>query len=177
MHLREKSEYRSSVRRAFCLAAFVAGATAVAVSAASHVKVASGVFGGVPWTLLAQDNKSGSYCITLRLGGTPTSTCNRLNLSGAGGVSYFGHPGRPGPDYWVGPITSEATRVAITYPDGRRFTVRTISAPPGLAANMSFFVYLTPCRTSRPKRIAGLDSAGRVVASVNIDRGRSPLAC
>jgi hypothetical protein len=164
---RSRSAWRweCDVRRAVLVAAVLAGIAAIPAASASQTKVASGMFNGIPWTLLAQDSKSGSWCITLKVAGTPASTCDKLDLSNRDrSMSYFGHPGRPGPDFWVGPITSKAKRVDLTYTDGRRITVPTIPAPTGLARNVSFYVFLTPCRTARPKRIAGADARGHVVA-------------
>jgi hypothetical protein len=137
------------------------------------------MFHEVPWTLLAQDSKRGSWCITLKVGGEPTSTCDKLDLSNVGrSMSYFGHAGRPGPDFWAGPVTSKATRVVLTYTDGRRVTVSPLPAPSGLAQNMSFYVFLTPCRTAAPKRIAGFDARGRLVALSNtFPQRRARLAC
>jgi hypothetical protein len=188
--------FRVSASRIRCVkvtlpTAILVGAAAVAIEialgtssasafpAASKVKVASGSFHGVRWALLAQDSKSGLWCITLKVRGSATSTCDKLDLSDTGrSMSYFGHPGRPGPDFWAGPITSKANRVVLTYTDGRRVSVPTIPAPAGLARDVSFYVFLTPCRTARPKRIAGLDARARVVALMSTFPQRSArLAC
>ena len=74
----------------------LAAATTFAGAAASKVKVTSGMFHGAPWALRAQDSKDGSWCITLTLRGTPTSTCDKLDLSNTQrSIGYFGHPGPP----------------------------------------------------------------------------------
>ena len=146
----------------------LAAATTFAGAAASKVKVTSGMFHGAPWALRAQDSKDGSWCITLTLRGTPTSTCDKLDLSNTQrSIGYFGHPGPPGPDFWAGPITSKAKPVVLSYTDGRRVSVPTIPAPPGLVRQVSFYVFLTPCRTARPKRIVGMDARARVVAAAS----------
>jgi hypothetical protein len=88
-----------------------------------------------------------------------------LNLTGARGITYLAHQGRPGPNYIVGPVIATATHVVITYANGARITVPTIAAPAGLAPNVSFYVHMTPCQTLRPISIAGVNAHGRVVAS------------
>ena len=146
------------------VAALLVVTTALA-GATRQVKVASGSFRGVPWTLRAHDSEDGSWCMSLSLAGTATSTCDKLDLSDAGrSMNSFGHAGRPGPDFWTGPITWKAKRVVLTYTDGRRVSVPTIPATSGLVRKVSFYVFLTPCRTPAPKSIAGLDGSGHVVA-------------
>ena len=173
------------------VAAALVGAVAVAIgiargtgpasagSAASKVKVASGMFHGVPWTLRARDSRDGAWCMSLTVAGEATSTCDKLTLSNRrSSVNYFGHLGRPGPDYWAGPITATAKSVVLTYTDGRRVSVPTILAPKGLVRQVSFYVFLTPCRTPAPKRIVGLDAQGRVVALAGtFPQRRARLAC
>jgi hypothetical protein len=117
--------------------------------------------------------------MSLTVAGAPSSTCDRLNLSNSrSSINYFGHLGRPGPNYWTGPITSKAKRVVLTYTDGRRVSVSTIPAPTGLTRQISFYVFITPCRTPAPKRIVGLDAHGRVVALADtFPQRRARLAC
>jgi hypothetical protein len=137
------------------------------------------MFHGVPWTLRAQDSKDGSWCMSLTLAGKASSTCDKLSLGNSRrSIGYFGHLGRPGPNYWTGPITSKAKRVVLTYTDGHRVSVPTIPAPTGLIRQVSFYVFITGCRTPAPKRIAGLDARGRVVALADaFPQRRARLAC
>src|SRR5689334_15854610 len=142
-HRRPVGMFDSSVvwgqklRLTVAVVAVLAGGGAMRVASASpaagQVKVASGVFHGVPWTLRAQDTKDGSWCMSLTLAGKVASTCDKLDLSNTRrSMNFFGHPGRPGPDFWAGPITAKAKRVVLTYTDGRSVSVPTIPAPTGL---------------------------------------------
>jgi len=71
---------------------------------------------------------------------------------------------------------NRSARIAlIKYADGE---LSYILAPKGLVRQVSFYVFLTPCRTPAPKRIVGLDAQGRVVALAGtFPQRRARLAC
>jgi hypothetical protein len=127
------------------------------------------VYRDVSWALVASDGPSGSYCITMQTRGKlDGSGCGSIFNDQAHGISYLAHNAIPAPDYVVGPVTSKAVRVLLTFANGSHLSVPTLRPPPGLAKNIRFYAHLTPCRTTEVARIVGEDAARRVVASLQL---------
>jgi hypothetical protein len=172
----------------------------------SPVVVKTGVWDGHPWQLVAYASETDGLCVSIVPGTDSASTSGAMSCAPIEGVArtaktkpgaadmkityMSGSGGAELPKYVVGPVTEEATTVAIRFIDGTTVRTRAIAGPPPLEHVGFYAVQLSGSQvgspTTRPtfsaaaiKWVAGLDQAGDVVACLvpaAASNGNSPLS-